>query len=151
MRSFLNMGVSAGEGSYPPAAPTGLTDNEDMTIWIDTANPPWLGHPLVHLIFRPLLHCIWWKCNRSILARMISPNSLLLGEGGVRGNVLMQHMQISPGFFCISIAAPESGGDIISSLVPLNIKAPLLRSDPPALWGLCEKTPCSEMHVHIHT
>lgn len=34
------MVVSAGEGSYPPAAPTGLTDNEDMAIRINTANPP---------------------------------------------------------------------------------------------------------------
>ena len=34
------MVVSAGEGSYPPAAPTGLTDNEDMAIRIDNSQSP---------------------------------------------------------------------------------------------------------------
>lgn len=138
------MVVSAGEGSYPPAAPTGLTDNEDMTIWIDTANPPWLGHPLVHLILRPLLHCIWWKCNRSILARMISPNSLLSRRGRSEGECFDAAYANKSRLFFVFRSWCRSQGGTSSQLGP----CPLEHQGPSAsLWSPGSLEPSKKHHV----
>ena len=120
-----------------------LTDNEDMTIWIDTANPPWLGHPLVHLIFRPS----YIASDENVIAQYLLedlPKSLLL-KGKERECFDAAYANNSS--FCISVAVPESVGRQHPGLVSWTSR-PLCSVWSPALY-LLVNSKCTKMHACI--
>lgn len=100
---------------------------------------PMIRSSISSLDLLTLLHCIWWKCNRSILAGWLVQIPAPQRGGGV---FLMHHMQIRLAF--VFWTWRQSRGDVRSLTLSLKHEGP---SDPCVSAAL--STPCSGMHVCI--